>query len=76
MDGGLRRTVIAQIDARLPALIADDGAWEEYSGNKTVMKALHAHQCETREYSNSCAAVTVTVTPPVTPPKNDRKFRA
>ena len=72
VDGGLRMAVVAQIDARLPAIIDDDGAWEEYTGNKTVLKALHIYQCEMRDDTSSCATVTVTVPPPVTPTKNEK----
>lgn len=74
-DGGLRRITIAHIDARLPALIADEGAWQEYAGNTTVMKALHAHQCEIRDDTPCGTAVTVTVTPLLTPTKHEKKSR-
>jgi histone acetyltransferase HTATIP len=71
-NGGLRRALVIQIDARLPAIVDDEGAWEEYSRNKTVMKALHVYQCNMRDDASSC----FTLSTPVAPVKSNRKGRA
>jgi histone acetyltransferase HTATIP len=69
VDGGLRKAIIAQIHARMPAIIEDDGAWEEYALNKTVLKAVHVYQCELRDDARSGAILT----PPNTPAKGEQK---
>jgi histone acetyltransferase HTATIP len=71
-SGGLRRALVIQIDNRLPAIVEDEGAWEEYSKNKTVMKALHIYQCNMRDDVSSCS----TLSTPVTPVKINKKGRA
>ncbi|KAH7081842.1 hypothetical protein BKA63DRAFT_550432 [Paraphoma chrysanthemicola] len=72
MDGGLRKVVIAQIDARLPAILEDEAAWNELSGTKMVLKALHEYQCELRDDETSG----IPITPPVTPVSSEKKRRA
>jgi histone acetyltransferase HTATIP len=71
IDGGLRRAVMVQIDARLPAILEDENAWDELSDTKTVLKALHEYQCALRDDGPSNAAVT----PPVAPISNEKKRR-
>jgi histone acetyltransferase HTATIP len=63
VDHGLRRAVIVQIDARMPAIIGDEGAWKELMEDRKVLKALHVHMCEGREDSGGSGVVT----PPATP---------
>ncbi|KAL7770947.1 hypothetical protein CFE70_000887 [Pyrenophora teres f. teres 0-1] len=46
IDRGLRKAIIAHVQTRLPSIMDDEAAWEDYSGNKAVLKALHIHQCE------------------------------
>jgi len=46
IDRGLRKVIIAHLQMRLPAIMDDEAAWQEYSENKLVLKALHTHQCE------------------------------
>jgi histone acetyltransferase HTATIP len=46
MDGGLRRAVVIQINSRLPAVVGDESAWADLSGDKTLLKALHVYQCD------------------------------
>lgn len=42
-DSGLRKAITAQLQNRMPAIIKDQAAWQEYSENKVVLKALHTH---------------------------------
>jgi histone acetyltransferase HTATIP len=69
VDGGLRKAIVAQIHTRMPAIIEDDGAWEEYTLNKSVLKAVHVYQCELRDDARSGAILT----PPGTPAKGEQK---
>jgi histone acetyltransferase HTATIP len=68
MDGGLRQAMVVQINARLPAIVSDEGAWTDLTENKAVLKALHVHQCETRDDVGASDALT----PPLTPVKKGR----
>jgi histone acetyltransferase HTATIP len=70
MDNGLRRAMVAQIDARLQTIIEDDDAWEELSKDKAVVRALHVHQCEARNDAEKAAS-----TPPLMPVKEVKKGR-
>jgi hypothetical protein len=71
IDCGLRNAIIAQVLARLPIIMDDETAWEAYSGNRTVLKALHEAQCTMEEqYEDNI------LTPPVSPVKNKKKARA
>lgn len=65
LDRGLRKALIIQVHARLPAIMDDKGAWDEYSGNKTLLKALHVYQCEVLEAATAHGILT----PPVSPTK-------
>lgn len=49
MDGGLRKAIVAQVHARMPAIIEDEGAWDEYVTNEVVVKAVHVFQCDMRD---------------------------
>ncbi|KAH8724399.1 histone acetyltransferase MYST2 [Phaeosphaeriaceae sp. PMI808] len=40
-DCGLKEAVLVQMDARLPTILKDDSVWEEYSSNRTLLRALH-----------------------------------
>jgi histone acetyltransferase HTATIP len=68
-DRGLRKAIIVQLQARLPAIMEDEGAWDDYSRDRALVKALHAHQCELSEP----ASFSGVLTPPSTPTKK-RKF--
>jgi hypothetical protein len=41
LDQDLRQALIVEIQIRLPMIINDEGAWAEYSSNKTLLKAFH-----------------------------------
>ncbi|KAF2819524.1 hypothetical protein CC86DRAFT_362358 [Ophiobolus disseminans] len=71
IDCGLRKAIILQIQSRLSTIMGDEAAWEGYSGNKTLLKALHECQCASLEDLGSDEAMT----PPATPVKTDRKYR-
>jgi histone acetyltransferase HTATIP len=71
IDHGLRRAMVAQIDARLPDLIEDDGAWEELAKDTTVLRALHVFQCESRNDAERATSM-----PPLTPVKEVKKQKA
>ncbi|KAF9696533.1 hypothetical protein EKO04_005325 [Ascochyta lentis] len=43
VDCGLRKAVVAQIQNRLPAIMNDETAWQEYSNNKALLKAFHVY---------------------------------
>ncbi|KAG9389324.1 hypothetical protein A1F94_002217 [Pyrenophora tritici-repentis] len=62
-DRGLRKAIIAHVQMRLPTIMDDEAAWEEYSENKAVPKALHTHQ---RDMMDGAFGV---LTPPVSPTK-------
>jgi histone acetyltransferase HTATIP len=49
VDCGLRKAIIVQVQARLSTIMDDEAAWETYSGNKAVLKALHECQCAAME---------------------------
>ncbi|KAH7080684.1 hypothetical protein FB567DRAFT_605987 [Paraphoma chrysanthemicola] len=72
VDSGLHGFVIAQIDARLPAILEDQGVWNVLAGSKTVLKALHGHQCDLRDNNPSRNPLT----PPVSRTSNQKKRRA
>ncbi|KAH7363678.1 acyl-CoA N-acyltransferase [Pyrenochaeta sp. MPI-SDFR-AT-0127] len=62
-DRGLRKAITAHIQARMPDIIDDECAWQEFSDNKILLKAFHTYQCEVPE-SESSAGI---ITPPNTP---------
>ncbi|KAL6707840.1 hypothetical protein ACN47E_003740 [Coniothyrium glycines] len=64
-DRGLRRAVVACMQARMPCILQDQDAWQEFSNNKAVLKAFHRYQCEVAQFDSSDG----TVTPPATPTK-------
>lgn len=64
IDRGLRKAIIAHVQTRLPTIMDDEAAWQEYSENKAVLKALHTYQCEMMD--GSAFGVP---TPPVSPTK-------
>lgn len=64
IDRGLRKAIIVHLHTRLPSIMDDEAAWQEYAENKPVLKALHAHQCGMLDGS----ALGV-LTPPVSPTK-------
>lgn len=67
VDHGLRRAVIVQIDARMPAIIGNEGAWKELMDDRKVLNALHVHMCEGREECEEKV-----LTPPATPVASGR----
>ncbi|KAI4701113.1 hypothetical protein J4E89_010809 [Alternaria sp. Ai002NY15] len=48
-DRGLRKAIIECVRMRMPAILQDESAWEEFSENKNVLKAFHMSQCEAVE---------------------------
>lgn len=46
VDRGLREAVMSQLHARMPSIIKDTAAWEEYSNSKAVVRAFHMHVFE------------------------------
>jgi histone acetyltransferase HTATIP len=50
---------------RMPAILEDKSAWEEFSGNKVVLRAFHVLQCETGESGGGGGSGMMT--PPATP---------
>jgi histone acetyltransferase HTATIP len=69
-DRGLRKAIITQLQIRLPAIMEDDDAWDEYSGNRVLVKAVHKCQVEMAEEGKGGSGL---VTPPESPRKK-RKF--
>lgn len=72
VDCGLHRAIIAQIQARLPTIINDEAAWETYSSNKLILKAVHECHCTAMED----AALAALLSPPVSPAVVEKKGRA
>jgi len=54
---------------RMPAILEDESAWEEFSENKNVLKAFHMSQCEAGEGGGMIAGGGGggMMTPPATP---------
>ncbi|KAL5114413.1 SAS complex subunit, partial [Pleosporales sp. CAS-2024a] len=44
IDYGLRKAIIVQVLARLSTIMDDEAAWDAYSSNKMVLKAVHECQ--------------------------------
>jgi histone acetyltransferase HTATIP len=63
---GLKKALIGLFQMRMAAIIEDEDAWEEYYGNRRLVKALHAYQCE---MSEAVPASSEMLTPPATPTK-------
>ncbi|KAI4675788.1 uncharacterized protein J4E84_009941 [Alternaria hordeiaustralica] len=68
-DRGLRKAIIECVRMRMPAILKDEGAWEEFSENKNVLRAFHVSQCEAREGDGMIAGGGGggVMTPPATP---------
>ena len=68
-DHGLRKAIIECVRMRMPAILDDESAWEEFSENKSVLKAFHMSQCEAREGDGMIAGGGGggMMTPPATP---------
>ncbi|XP_014555123.1 hypothetical protein COCVIDRAFT_103184 [Bipolaris victoriae FI3] len=66
LDHGLRNAIILQLHIRLPAIMEDKDAWNYYSENKAVLKALHSYQCGMQDIMRSSGIFT----PPASPHKN------
>jgi len=50
-DRGLRKAIIECVRMHMPAILDDESAWEEFSENKNVLRAVHVSQCEMGEGS-------------------------
>ncbi|KAI4640864.1 uncharacterized protein J4E79_011794 [Alternaria viburni] len=48
-DRGLRKAIIECVGLRMPAILEDESAWEEFSENKNVLRAFHVALCEMGE---------------------------
>ncbi|EUC46617.1 hypothetical protein COCMIDRAFT_35729 [Bipolaris oryzae ATCC 44560] len=66
LDHGLRNAIILHLHVRLPAIMEDKDAWNYYSENKAVLKALHSYQCGMQDTTRSSGIFT----PPASPRKN------
>ncbi|KAH3919896.1 hypothetical protein HBI56_032390 [Parastagonospora nodorum] len=71
IDCGLRKAIIVQIHARLSTIMDDEAAWQAYSGNKAVLKALHEYQCAAIEET----ALQSPPASPTTPGKHYKQVR-
>jgi histone acetyltransferase HTATIP len=69
VDCGLHRAIITQIQARLPAIMDDEAAWETYSSNKLILKAVHECHCAAMEE----AAMAALLSPPASPMPVEKK---
>jgi histone acetyltransferase HTATIP len=69
-DRGLKKAIIAQLQIRLPMIMEDDDAWDEYSGNRILVKAVHKNQVEMAEEGKGGSGL---VTPPESPRKTSKK---
>ncbi|KAH9864574.1 hypothetical protein J1614_010509 [Plenodomus biglobosus] len=68
MDYGLRKACVMQLQARMPAILVDDDAWEEYAGNKELVKALHSYHCYHCDLLGVGSGTGI-MTPPTSPTK-------
>jgi len=68
-DRGLRKAIIECVRMRMPAILDDESAWEEFSENKNVLRAFHMLQCEASEGGGMIAGAGGggMMTPPATP---------
>ncbi|KAI4638951.1 hypothetical protein J4E93_009701 [Alternaria ventricosa] len=68
-DRGLRKAIIECVRMRMPAILEDESAWEEFSENKNVLRAFHVSQCEAGEGGGMIAGGGGggIMTPPATP---------
>jgi histone acetyltransferase HTATIP len=77
LDCGLHRAIIVQIQARLPTIMDDETAWETYSSNKLILKAVHECHCATMEEAAMAALFSPTASPmPVEKKKSRAQVRA
>jgi histone acetyltransferase HTATIP len=74
VDCGLHHAIIAQIQARLPTIMEDEAAWDTYSSNKLILKAVHECHCAAIEE----VAAAALLSPPASPttPAAKKKGRA
>ncbi|KAJ4991436.1 BTB/POZ domain-containing protein [Stagonosporopsis vannaccii] len=75
VDRGLRKAILSQLHARMPSIIKDQAAWEEYTDSKVVMRAFHAHVFDGIEpvSSHNAGPSSQCLSPPVTPIGGKRK---
>ncbi|KAI4906363.1 hypothetical protein J4E90_010582 [Alternaria incomplexa] len=68
-DRGLRKAIIECVRMRMPAILDDESAWEEFSENKNVLRAFHMLQCEASKGGGMIAGAGGggMMTPPATP---------
>ncbi|KAF2028755.1 histone acetyltransferase MYST2 [Setomelanomma holmii] len=71
-DCGLRKAIDDQVQSRLPTIMGDEAAWESYASNRMILKAIHETRCAQIEDASSVGLCT----PPVTPTKGGKKYRA
>ncbi|KAH6643776.1 hypothetical protein C7974DRAFT_5230 [Boeremia exigua] len=43
VDRGLRKAILSQLRDRMPLILKDSAAWQEYSRSKDVLMAFHSH---------------------------------
>ncbi|KAI4941630.1 hypothetical protein J4E91_010661 [Alternaria rosae] len=48
-DRGLRKAIIECVRIRMPAILEDESAWEEFLENKNVLGTFYVSQCEAGE---------------------------
>ncbi|KAF3051363.1 hypothetical protein E8E11_010392 [Didymella keratinophila] len=75
VDRGLRMAIIGQIYTRMPAILNGETAWQEYSENKAVLKAFHAHVARLEMPTQLIAAAqgSQCLSPPATPTRAKRQ---
>lgn len=75
VDCGLRKALIRQLYVRLSSILSDESAWKEYTGNKLVLKALHAHVAHLHMPDQPVAATSTNQrpSPPATPMRAKRQ---
>lgn len=75
VDRGLRKAIIGQIHTRLPAILNDETAWQEYSENKAILKAFHTHIARVEMPTQLIAATqgSQCPSPPATPTRAKRQ---
>jgi hypothetical protein len=75
VDRGLRKALIRQIYTRMPAILNDEIAWQEYSEHKAVLRAYHTHVARLEMPAQLIAAAqgSQCPSPPATPTRTKRR---
>jgi histone acetyltransferase HTATIP len=69
-DRGLRTSILAHVQVRMPSIVRHERAWTEYTRNEKLLKAYHLLQCEALLDAGPSVALS---TPPTTPTAGNKR---